>query len=319
LLRLAGQTGGRGKALVGSRILITGSCGLIGRAADAALRETGAEIVGLDIRADDPADRGDLCDTNALAIRMAEVDGILHLGAVSRVIAGERDPDQCHRVNIEGTRGLLDLALKNGARPWVIYASSREVYGQQDELPVREDAPLRPMNVYARSKTEAEHLVGRARDAGLRTAILRFSNVYGDIDDHADRVVPAFARAAALARHDTQNIRVDGPDCTFDFTHITDTVDGILRVVRLLQDGEAKLPPIHLVTGQATSLGELAALAARIGGPSLQVTETAPRGFDVYRFAGDPARAAQLLGWRATIPVEQGFAALAAAFRAAPQ
>jgi nucleoside-diphosphate-sugar epimerase len=301
--------------LVGSRILITGSAGLIGRAVGALLRQAGHDVVGLDIRAEDPRAHGDLCDTERVAAAMWDVAGVLHLGAVSRVIAGERDPDLCRRVNIDGTRGLLDLALKNSARPWVIYASSREVYGQQDELPVQEDAPLRPMNVYARSKTEAEHLVNAARESGLRTAILRFSNVYGDTQDHADRVVPAFARAAALARHGAQEIRVDGPDCTFDFTHIADTVDAILRVVRLLQDGEAKLPPIHLVTGQATSLGELAALAARTGGPGVRVTETAPRGFDVYRFAGDPTRAAQLLGWRATTGLEQGFTALADAFR----
>ena len=305
--------------MVGSRILITGSAGLIGRAVGAALREAGGDVVGLDIRPEQPADRGDLRSADALAARMRDVGGVLHLGAVSRVVAGERDPDLCRRVNVEGTRGLLDLALKNRARPWVIYASSREVYGQQDELPVREDAPLRPMNVYARSKTDAESLVDEARAAGLRTAILRFSNVYGDTQDHADRVVPAFARAAALARHSAQNIRVDGADCTFDFTHITDTVDGILRVVRQLESGEAKLPPIHFLTGQSTSLGELAALAARIGGANVHVTETAPRSFDVYRFAGDPTRAAQLLGWRATTFIEQGFAALTNAFRGAPR
>ena len=305
--------------MVGARILITGSAGLIGRAVGASLRRADNHIIGLDIRADDPSDLGDLCDADRVAAAMRDVDGILHLGAVSRVVAGERDPDHCRRVNVEGTRGLLDLALKNRARPWVIYASSREVYGQQDKLPVMEDAPLRPMNVYARSKTEAERLVDAAREAGLRTAILRFSNVYGDTDDHADRVVPAFARAAALAGRGPQEIRVDGANCTFDFTHITDTVDGILRVARLLQAGETGLPPIHLVTGQATSLGELAALAARIGGPSLRVTEAPPRGFDVYRFAGDPTRAAQLLGWRATTFVEQGFTALADAFRTAAQ
>ncbi|HWA51201.1 MAG TPA: NAD(P)-dependent oxidoreductase [Dongiaceae bacterium] len=302
--------------MVGSRILITGAAGLIGRAVGAALRQAGSDVVGLDISAEDPADRGDLCDTDALARRIKDVGGILHLGAVSRVIEGERDPDLCWRVNAEGTRSLLDLARQSPLRPWVIYASSREVYGQQDRLPVAEDARLLPTNVYARSKVEAERLTEAARAAGLNTAILRFSNVYGDTRDHVDRVVPAFARAAALAAHSPQDIRVDGAACTFDFTYLDDVTDGILRVVRQLERGEAKLPPIHFVTGQSTSLGELAALAARIGGPNVRVTETAPRSFDVYRFAGDPARAAQLLGWRARTLIEQGFGKLAAAYRA---
>jgi nucleoside-diphosphate-sugar epimerase len=302
--------------LGGSRILITGSAGLIGRAVDAALRQASTDIVGLDIRAEDSAARGDLCDAAHLAARMKDVGGILHLGAVSRVVDGERDPDHCWRVNAGGTRGLLELALQSRPRPWVIYASSREVYGQQDDFPVSEDAALRPGNIYARSKAEAERLVDAARAAGLRTAILRFSNVYGDTRDHLDRVVPAFARAAALAHRGPQEIRVDGAACTFDLTHIADTTDGILRVVQMLQAGEAKLPPIHLLTGQSTSLGELAAQAARFGGPSVRVTEAAPRSFDVYRFAGDPTRAAHLLGWRATTGIEQGFTALATAFRA---
>jgi nucleoside-diphosphate-sugar epimerase len=76
--------------LVGSRILITGSAGLIGRAVGAALRQAGNDIVGLDIHAEDPAARGDLCSPDDLVARIPGVDGILHLAGVSRVILGER-------------------------------------------------------------------------------------------------------------------------------------------------------------------------------------------------------------------------------------
>jgi nucleoside-diphosphate-sugar epimerase len=298
------------------RVLVTGSSGLIGRAVSLLLRAEGTEATGLDLRGSAPQSRGDLCDADRLAQAMQGVGGIIHLAAVSRVIDGERDPERCWRVNAEATGTLLRMAARAASRPWVIYASSREVYGQQDELPVPEDAPLRPKNIYARSKAEAERLVGEARAAGLRAAILRFSNVYGDTRDHADRVVPAFARAAALAASAAAEIRVDGEDCTFDFTHVADVADGVLRVVRLLQGGECALPPIHFVSGDQTSLGELAALARTVGGPSLRILEAPPRNFDVHRFAGDPARAERLLGWRATTPLEHGFARLAAAYRA---
>lgn len=300
------------------RILVTGSAGLIGRAVGPLLHSKGIEVIGLDLRASAPQSRGDLCDSEQLARALQGVDGIIHLGAVSRVIDGERQPERCWRVNAEATGALLRLAARAEARPWVIYASSREVYGQQDELPVPEDAPLRPKNIYARSKAEAERLVGEARAAGLQTAIVRFSNVYGDTRDHADRVVPAFARAAALATTATSEIRVDGNDCTFDFTHVTDVADGVLRVVRLLQDGEATLPPIHFVSGQQTSLGELAGLARAAGGSSLQIVEAPPRNFDVHRFAGDPARAERLLGWRARFPLREGFVRLVDSFRSKP-
>lgn len=242
------------------------------------------------------------------------IDGIIHLGAISRVIDGERDPARCWRVNAEATGALLKLAARSPARPWMIYASSREVYGQQETLPVPEDAPLRPRNIYARAKAEAERLVGEARAEGLHTAILRFSNVYGDTRDHSDRVVPAFARAAAAAQRADAHIRVDGRDCTFDFTHVADVADGIQRVVRLLRDGEAKLPAIHFVSGHQTSLGQLALLASATGGPSLRIVDAPPRDFDVHRFAGDPSRAERLLGWRAATMLADGFKTLAEAF-----
>lgn len=290
------------------RILVTGAAGLIGRAVSPLLRAAGAIVVPFDLRSEPP--RG---VTDAAAVRgaLSGVDGIIHLAAISRVVAGERDPELCRRTNVEATRRLLGLALECERAPWFIQASSREVYGQQERMPVPEDAPLSPRNVYAHSKVAGERLAEQARGRGMTTAIVRFSNVYGDTLDHADRVVPAFARAAARG----SAVRVDGSACTFDFTHVSDVADGLMRVVRLLCDGARALPPIHFVAGRQTSLGELAALAMAHGAPARQ--EAPARSFDVHRFGGDPARAEALLGWRATTTLEQGFAGLVADFRAA--
>ncbi|HEY3147155.1 MAG TPA: NAD(P)-dependent oxidoreductase, partial [Dongiaceae bacterium] len=236
------------------RILVTGSEGLIGRALRRLLSEQGIATGGLDPRSERDEERGDVCSKDDVTRALRGVAGIVHLGAVSRVIDAERDPHLCRRVNEEGTRTVLAAALAAAPRPWIIYGSSREVYGQQDRMPVREDAPLRPKNVYARGKVAAEGLVIQAREAGLATAILRFSNVYGDVHDHADRVIPAFARTAAIGGV----LRVDGAACTFDFTHVADVADGIQRVVQRLMAGERALPPIHLASGRETSLGALA-------------------------------------------------------------
>jgi hypothetical protein len=157
------------------RILVTGSAGLIGRAVTPLLRAERFAVVPFDLRADPPHD---IADVEALRRGLHGIDGIIHLAGVSRVIDGERDPDRCRRINVEATRALFDLANKSASVPWFIQASSREVYGQQDVLPVKEDAPLRPCNVYAHSKVAVEQLAETARAAGLTTAILRFSNVF---------------------------------------------------------------------------------------------------------------------------------------------
>lgn len=288
------------------RILVTGAAGLIGRAIAPLLQAAGAVVVPFDLKSDPP---GDVTDARAMQDALRGIDGIIHLAAVSRVVDGERDPELCRLTNVEATRALLKLALESDRAPWFIQASSREVYGQQDRLPVPEDAALAPRNVYARCKVEGERLTGEARSAGLTSAVVRFSNVFGDTLDHADRVVPAFARAAA----EGAGVRVDGSACTFDFTHVSDVADGLLRVARLLADGERALPPIHFVTGRQTSLGELAQLAVAHGAAARQ--EAPARSFDVHRFCGDPARAERLLGWRAKVAVEPGFARLVADYR----
>lgn len=294
-----------------SRILITGGAGLVGTGLTPALLHAGHEVTHLDLGVTGVA-QGDVRDAVRVRQALEEVDGIVHLAAVSRVIWGEQDPDLCKSTNVDGTRTVLAAAVESPRRPWVLMASSREVYGEPAELPVAEDAPLVPVNVYGRTKIAGESLVFEARSHGLDTAIARLSNVYGSIHDHADRVIPAFARASARG---TQ-LRVDGRDHTFDFTHLDDTVRGLARMVELLDAGESRLPPIHLLTGAPTTLGELADLAVALGDRGASIREAPPRSYDVARFVGDPTRARELLGWSARIPLREGLSRLIADFAA---
>ncbi len=296
--------------MLNHRILITGSSGLVGTALTSALRAEGADVVHLDLRAIGEA-RGDVCDQAQLRQLIARVDGIVHLAAVSRVIWGEREPERCWATNVGGLRNALAAAAESSRAPWLIFASSREVYGQPDRLPANEDAPLRPVNIYGRSKVEGELLVEQAQRAGVRACTIRLSNVFGSTADHVDRVVPAFARAAALG----QELRVDGLDHTFDFTHIDDVTRGVVALVKLLTAGELPPPPVHFVSGRPTTLGELAHLAMRLGQPGSMIRAAPPRDFDVARFFGAPERAKALLGWQPMVTLEDGLARLIQGFR----
>lgn len=292
------------------RILITGSCGLVGTALVRELSARGVEVICFDIRAKGKAE-GEVRNRDQLRSAVANASGVIHLAAVSRVIWGERNPDMCWATNVRGLRNVLERAAESHSSPWVIFASSREVYGQPDQFPVAEDCPLRPVNIYGRSKVEGERLVLEAQRAGVRACTIRLSNVFGSTADHADRVVPAFARAAALG----SELRVDGAEHTFDFTHIDDVVRGMLALTELLAACQAVPPPIHFVSGTPTKLGELASLAIRIGQSGATIRQAAPRDFDVARFFGSPARAKELLGWQPQIRLEEGLTRLIHAFR----
>jgi nucleoside-diphosphate-sugar epimerase len=152
--------------------------------------------------------------------------------------------------------------------------------------------------------------VSALREYGVVTAVARFSNVYGSTADHPDRVVPAFARAAANGGR----IHVEGSANVFDFTCVSDVARGVLSMVEHVSDGQL-LPPIHFTTGRGFTLGELAHLAKRQCTKDLEVNPATPRSYDVARFFGSTARAQEVLGWSHLVPIEEGFASMVNAFQ----
>lgn len=283
-------------------ILVTGSSGLIGDCLCRSLSEVGLEVRRFDLKACG-ADQGDIRDRESVRRAVTGSTGVIHLAAVSRVVQAERDPAACWETNVVGLSTLIEEAEQCQVPPWLVFASSREVYGHALAFPVKEDAPLRPVNSYGRSKVEGERLTGAAAAGGLRTSVVRLSNVYGSIHDHRDRVVPAFALAAATGGH----LRVEGGKSAFDFTHLDDTVGGLIAIVKMLSSRrDASLPPIQFVTGQATTLEQLAKLAIRMGNREARAVRAAPRSFDVSHFCGSPMRAKEMLGWQAKVSLEEG-------------
>lgn len=290
-------------------VLVTGSSGLIGTAICRRLEALGHAVRRFDI-ADTGDGHGDILDPAALKSAVTGCSGVIHLAAVSRVVWGERDPQKCHLTNEVGTRNVIDAVRDGGARPWMVFGSSREVYGQGDALPLREDAPLRPMNHYARTKVRSEQAMQAARKDGLHCAVIRFSTVYGSVRDHPDRVIPAFCRAAIAGLP----LRVEGADNCLDVTHVSDVADCLAKVVDHLSRGQS-LDPMHLTTGAGTTLPDLARMAVELADSDSEIITLSPRDFDVARFAGDPARAMAQAGWRPTVPLRTGLADMIAALR----
>jgi nucleoside-diphosphate-sugar epimerase len=293
-----------------SRILITGSSGLVGTALHRAFEAMGDEVRCLDLVAAG-ASAGDVRDPERLHAAVDGIDGIVHLAAVSRVVWAERAPAECASTNVGGTRNVLRAAAAAPRRPWVLFASSREVYGEPDALPVDEGFPLRPLNVYGRSKVEGEALVAAAQRAGLRAGVVRLSNVYGSVDDHVDRVVPAFVRAAVA----DEPLHVEGAEHVFDFTHVDDVAGAVTTYAALLGGSATAPAPIQLVSGVGTTLLELATLAKRLASAASPIHVAPPRRFDVTRFVGRPSRARELLGWTARTSLESGVGRLVRALR----
>ena len=111
-------------------------------------------------------------------------------------------------------------------------------------------------------------------------------------------------------------MRVEGKGYTFDFTHVADVVRGIEATVRELEAGRDDLPTLHLASGRATRLEDLAAMANAAGGGRSRIDQVDNQTFNVSCFVGDPKRAAEVLGWRAEVPLAAGVQQLVTDFRA---
>lgn len=302
------------------KILVTGSSGLIGSAVCPLLEKDGHLVRRFDIRPP-PAENEaayfrteDITDSNDRQCAINGIDGVIHLAAVSRVLDAELNPARCIDVNIRGTMGLLHDIAKLDNPPWVIYGSSREVYGDASIMPVSEDQPLKPVNTYGESKVAAEYLVRNySRSIKHPSIIFRFSNVYGSIHDYSTRVIPAFVLASITGNA----IRIDGKDHTFDFIHVDDAANAIRTAVRHIENERiVGTETINVVSGQGITLVQLACLVKTISGTDIRITKGKPRDFDVDHFIGDPYRLENLLGIRCNIPLRVGIELLLNDFRA---
>lgn len=289
------------------KILVTGHMGLIGQTLCEHLNKSAPyEVIGHDLSLPkEHMDHGNILDTASIKSKIEDIVGVIHLAAVSRVIWGEQDPELCWSTNFEATREIAKLLHNSPKKPWLIYASSREVYGQQTAFPVNESAVRSPLNIYAKSKAAAEDAVTEYQRQGLKTGILRFSSVYGRTDDHSTRVVPAFVRACLT----NQELRVDGRETTLDFTHVTDVAHAIARAVTYIESNE-QLPTIHITSGKPTKIIQLAKDLIQLTQSQSTIRLVAGRNYDVEKFIGDPQKAKDILDWQPNVSLTDGLTKL---------
>jgi nucleoside-diphosphate-sugar epimerase len=277
-------------------VLITGGAGLIGTASRNFFEKSGWVVSTLDLNESDLDGNTidfvwDIVTIKDLDKLLEDVDGILHLAAVSRVIDAELDKEECTRVNVGGTERLLEAASESGCK-WFIFGSSREVYGEPTIFPVKEEHGVNPINHYGHAKVIGENMVKNHCEAnGMVHSILRFSNVYGHPGDHETRLINAFLWRALL----NQPLEIHGGGQVFDFTYIDDTAAAIFAAAEKLQLHHQHLSPMHILPGEPIQIEELANLIIEITGSDSEIVFTPGRDYDVETFHGSPFRMQKLL------------------------
>lgn len=297
------------------RYLVTGAAGFVGRHLTAHLRACGDEVIGVD-RGPDGVD---ITDAAAVARLLDEVrpTAIYHLAGWADVGGSWSAPVESFRANAEGTLNVLNAAHEAGVER-VLAVSSADVYGKvgPEELPLTEDAPLRPASPYAASKVAADYLGLQAwLGRGLPVLRVRAFNHLGP--GQTDKfVAPALASRIARAEREggEQVLPIGDLSARRDFTDVRDVV----RAYRLLMaDGEAG-EVYNVCSGVDLAVQDLAdQLLAQATIPLRFETDPGLlRPVEVPVLRGSYDRLHRATGWKPEVPIEQTLTDLLADWRA---
>jgi UDP-glucose-4-epimerase GalE len=268
-------------------VLVTGGAGYIGSHACKALARAGY----LPVTYDDlsignrwavrwgPLELGDIMDTGRLdeVIRQHRPVAIMHFAALALVGESMQEPSLYYRCNVAGTVGLLDAARLHGIEAFV-FSSTCATYGIPETVPIREDAPQRPVNPYGASKLMVERILADYDMAyGIRHAALRYFNAAGADPDGEigecraveTHLIPLMLDAILGTRPPLVVMGTDypTPDGTAirDYIHVTDLAEIHVAALTLLLQGHASIRA-NLGTGAGYSVREIIRAAETITG-----------------------------------------------------
>src|ERR671918_2276370 len=293
------------------RALVTGGAGFIGSHLVDALVERGDEVVVIDdlstgrrenlaaaLAARATLIEASITDGDAVDAAFAEhrPEQVFHLAAQIDVRVSVADPVFDLDVNVGGTIRVLEGCRDHGVSRLLFASTGGAIYGEGEgrQLPLDEDAACVPDAPYGQSKQAAEGYIALFRRLhGVDGTSLRLGNVYGPRQDpHGEAGVVAIFCGALLDRA-TPKVFGDGRQ-TRDYIYVADVVAGFLAAAAA--DGEG---PYNIGTGAETSVLDLGARLAAVGGGEFEPEMAAPRPGEVQRISIDPARAERDLGWRA--------------------
>jgi UDP-glucose 4-epimerase len=310
-------------AYAGRRVLITGGLGFIGSNLAIALAQGGAEVTVLDALL--PAYGGQRCNVEPILDRVSiDLSDLRDDVAVRRAVAGQdsifslagqmshlnsmRDPLTDLEMNCRAHLFLLEACRTENPAVKLVLASTRQVYGRPQRLPVDETHPTLPVDINGIHKLAAEQYYRLyASVHGLRSVILRLTNTYGprmDLRSREKGVVGVLLRHALTGNP----LQLFGTgQQRRDFNYVTDVVDALLLAgSRSDLDGGC----FNLGHPQPHSLLELVHVLQRLIGCRYECVPfpADQRAIDIGDYFGDFGRFQALTGWFPQVDLEDGMA-----------
>jgi UDP-glucose 4-epimerase len=316
------------------KILVTGGAGYIGSHTVVALQQRGYEVIVIDNLSNSHAgvidrigeitgvrpefhefDLIDRAKTDSFFASNPELSGIIHFAAFKAVGESVSDPLMYYRNNLISLMNILE-GMKKHRVVNLVFSSSCTVYGQPDELPVKETSPVKEAwSPYGNTKQMSEEMIRFSVEAyGIKTIALRYFNPVGAHESaligELPRGVPSnltpFITQTAIGKRDF--LKVFGsdystPDGTAirDYIHVVDLAEAHVVAVDRMIGGKTKadLEFFNLGTGKGYSVLEAIRSFEKVSGRKLNFRIVDRRPGDVEQVWADTSFANSELGWKA--------------------
>lgn len=318
------------------KILVTGGAGYIGSHACLALMEEGHDVCVVDNLSNSkevPLERIqeitgrelqfyciDLTDKDALAqvFDAHRFDAVMHFAGFKAVGESVARPLKYYRNNIVAALVLFELMAARGVRN-IVFSSSATVYGEPGEVPIKETAPVCPINPYGRTKLHIENILQdlHAADHRWNVVILRYFNPVGahpsgmigeDPNDIPNNLMPFISQVAVgkqpkLSVYGNDYPTHDGTGVR-DYIHVMDLAVGHACALNKLRE-KPGLMTCNLGTGRGVSVLEMIQAFEKMSGRPVPYQVVSRRAGDIASCYADPSLAEKELGWTARLGINE--------------
>ncbi len=323
-----------------NRILVTGGTGYIGSHTVVELQKNGYEVIIIDNLSNSSAtvvdsiekisgirpafEELDCLDYNGLDQLFTKYTGIkaiIHFAASKAVGESVEKPLLYYRNNLVSLMNLLDLMPKHNVEG-IVFSSSCTVYGQPDELPVTENAPIKKAeSPYGNTKQICEEIVRDviASGAPINSILLRYFNpigahptaLIGELPNGVPQNLIPYLTQTAMGIREQLSVFGDDyntPDgsCIRDFINVVDLAKAhVIAIDRILEHKQNdKVEVFNIGTGRGLSVLELINAFEAATGVKLNYKIVGRRAGDIEQVWADPKIANEVLGWRAEESIE---------------
>ncbi len=304
-------------------VLVTGGAGYIGSHTVKQLLKQDYEVIVYDNLVSGHEDfvlaeefvEGDIGDAELLEETMKEYapDAVMHFAAHCRVEESVRNPAKYYENNVGKGLTLLNLTKEFGVDKF-IFSSSAAVYGDPEEVPIKEGAPKQPKNPYGQTKLTFERILeDYTRAYPLSACSLRYFNAagtdpegeLGEIHDPETHLIPVVLEAAAGERDYVEIYGTDyeTPDGTpiRDFIHVNDLASAHIAALEELDGEEEDYLAFNLGTGKGHSVKEVIETCKEVTEIDIPVRVGKRRQGDPPELVADPSKGFENLNWKPEI------------------